>query len=173
MINKKLYELEEKIADNLCLVSEIFSGFFLILLVMTVSVQVILRFFFRSSLPWGEELARYMMIWVVMLATGILVRNKELITVDFLDSLWPKKVIFYRDLIYRILLIFICYFFIKHGWIQAWDSRNTVITSMNLSWFWPYFAIPVGFTLMLIQVILAGVRDYYCSRAMKAEGTDN
>jgi TRAP-type C4-dicarboxylate transport system permease small subunit len=65
-------------------------------------LQVILRYVFNAALPWPEEAARYGMIWVVLLTGCALVRDRELITVDFFDRLWPRKVIVYRDNLYSL-----------------------------------------------------------------------
>ena len=45
------------------------AGFILSLAI--ISLQVFLRYLFNYSLPWGEELARYLNIFVVLLGSSV------------------------------------------------------------------------------------------------------
>lgn len=144
-----------KLSDGLEVVSEIFNGFFIIATTLLIAVQVFLRYILNQNIAWGEEMSRFMMIWAVMMITSVLIKNDELIKVDFLDGMWPKTFIKYRDLLYKFALLAIFFFYIREGWDQAISSWDQSVPSMNLSWFWPYLAIPVGFTLMLVQSLLS------------------
>ena len=42
---------------------------------ITVIIQVFFRFVIQSPLRWTEELARYLMIWLVLMASAIAMRN--------------------------------------------------------------------------------------------------
>ena len=124
-------------------------------------LQVILRYVFNAALPWPEEAARYAMIWVVLLTGCALVRDRELITVDFFDRLWPRKVIVYRDNLYRLLLLVLLWVLLKEGVAQAihgWQNRTT---ALEIRWFWPYLAIPVGTGLMLLEMIFLMILDIF------------
>ena len=150
-----------KLSDALEIVSEIFNGLFIVATTLLIAVQVVLRYILNQNLAWGEEMSRFMMIWAVMMVTSILIKHDELIKVDFLDGMWPKTFIKYRDLVYKVALLAIFFFYIREGWDQAISSYNQAVPSMNLSWFWPYLAIPVGFTLMLIQSLLSTYFQFF------------
>ncbi len=45
---------------------------------VTVLIQVFFRFVLQSPLRWTEELARYLMIWLVLLASSIAMRNRRI-----------------------------------------------------------------------------------------------
>lgn len=159
---KKLKENNSLVilADKLGTITEWIANFMLAVVVVVLIIQVGLRFFFKESLPWAEEVARYLMVWVVMLTGSILVKNQELITVDFFDKLWPEKMIKYRDLVYRVLLLVVFAVLVKEGWLMAMDARIARIASLNLSWFWPYLAIPVGSSLIIAQLVLLSIIEY-------------
>jgi TRAP-type C4-dicarboxylate transport system permease small subunit len=124
---------------------------------LAIVVQVILRFFFKSNLPWVEEVSRYLMIWIVMIISSVLVKEDKLIKVDFFDTLWPENFIKYRDMIYQVLLLVLFVVLLKEGWSQAVYGLGGKISSLNISWFWPYLAIPFGMALILIQFICMSV----------------
>ena len=44
---------------------------------ITVIIQVFFRFVIQSPLRWTEELARYLMIWLVLMASAIAMRNRS------------------------------------------------------------------------------------------------
>ena len=58
---------------------------------ITVIIQVFFRFVIQSPLRWTEELARYLMIWLVLMASAIAMRNRSHLQVDVLTSALPQK----------------------------------------------------------------------------------
>ena len=123
-------------------------------------LQVILRYLFNAALAWPEEASRYAMIWVVLLMGSVLIREKELVSVDIFDRLWPKRVILYRDLAYRVLLLVLLAVLFKEGISQAIAGWNNRTTALEMRWFWPYLSIPVGSGLMLFQMLLLAIEDF-------------
>lgn len=131
----------------------------LLFVVCIMFLQVVLRFGFNAALPWPEEAARYGMIWVVMLFGGILVRDEQLISVDFFDHFWPRRLLVLRNLAYRLLLFAVLAVLMVEGWEQAITAWPRTTAAMQISWFWPYAAVSVGATLMLLQMMALVVRD--------------
>ena len=39
--------------------------------------QILFRYVFKISAPWTEEAARYLMIWMALLASGLAFKNGE------------------------------------------------------------------------------------------------
>lgn len=142
-----------KLADFLAKVAEVSSAVFLAFIMLVILIQVILRFFFKSNLPWAEEVARYLMIWVVMIISSVLVKEDGLIKVDFFDNLWPKKLLKFREILYQVLLFVLFVILLKEGWAQAVYGLGGKISSLNISWFWPYLSIPLGMALILVQFV--------------------
>lgn len=145
-ICKYFSKVLEKIASYFSIVG-------LLVVASIMLLQVILRYIFKSGLPWGEEIMRYTMVWITVLTGSVLIKNNELIQVDFFDCLWPKKLIKYRDTIYQTFFIFTFFFIIKEGFIQAVDALDTNIISLKISWFWAYLAIPIGGIMMALQLM--------------------
>ncbi len=126
-----------------------------------------MRYIFNAALPWPEESSRYAMIWVVLLVGNVLIRDKELITVDFLDRLWPQKIVAYRDFAYRLLLLGLMGVLFYEGVDQAVHAIRMTTTALQISWFWPYLSIPVGAALMFLQMLLLIFKDLIIARARK------
>jgi len=70
-----------------------------------VFAQVLTRYVFQYSTPWLEELTRFLMIWMVMIASAYAVRTRQHIAVDVLETVitsprWAT--------VYRMCLSVIC-----------------------------------------------------------------
>jgi len=131
----------------------------LVIIAASMFVQVILRFIFSQGLPWVEEFARYGTIWVTMLYAPFLIKNDELLKVDFLDEYLPPNFLKYRDIFYRFVIIFIFIVLIKEGWLQALNGLKSRTVTLEISWFWVYLSVPVGSFLMLFEIIILIFKD--------------
>jgi TRAP-type transport system small permease protein len=122
-------------------------------------LQVVCRTLFNYSFSWEEEFARYAVIWLALLMASVLVHDKDLIAVDFLDPFWPEKSKRYRDLIIRLLFCVLFIIMTIEGFSQAYNAINQTTIALEISWFWPYLAIPVGSVLMLLQMAFTAITD--------------
>lgn len=136
------------------------SRLMLVAVALMLLVQVCLRFGFNYSLPWPEEAARYLMIWIVMLSGSLLVRDDQLVRVDFLDHLWSPRLLVWRNLTFRLLLAVMLCVLAWQGWDQASFAMRRTTTALQISWFWVYLAIPVGAALMLIQMLDRAIEEF-------------
>lgn len=149
----------EKIADILGVMASFAARLVVISVALILFVQVILRYVFNASLPWPEEASRYLMIWAVMLGGSILVKDEQLVCVDFFDKVWSKRLIVYRNLLFRVMLLIMLAVLFYYGLDQALFAMKRTTTATQISWFWPYLAIPVGAALMLFQMVVLTLRD--------------
>lgn len=149
----------EKTADILAMVASFVARAMVIFVALILFVQVVLRYLFLYSLPWPEEASRYLMIWAVMLGGSVLVKDEQLVSVDFFDKLWSKRMLVLRNTIFRFLLIAMLMVLFWYGLDQAIFAARRTTTALQISWFWPYLSIPVGAGLMLFQMIVLALRD--------------
>ena len=149
----------KKISDFINNIVEILCAVFVGVIAVVLFANVVGRFIFSYSFKWSEELSRYLIIWVSMLITSTLVKNDELIKVDFFDTFWPPKLIKYRAYVYRALMYVLFFLLIKHGWAMALSGKMMTLFTMKISWFWPYLAIPLGAGLILFQLTVVTLID--------------
>jgi TRAP-type C4-dicarboxylate transport system permease small subunit len=147
------------IANALAAITSFLSRLMLLAVAIMLFVQVVLRFVFSYSLPWPEEASRYLMIWIVMLAGSLLVKDEQLVSVDFFDRFWPKNIIAYRNALFRLFLVGLLATLFWEGLGEAEFSYMRTTTALQISWFWVLLAIPVGSALMLLQMVVLIVRD--------------
>ena len=153
---KKLDVFCERINDvALSIASALFSVSFL----MTV-LQVFTRYILRFSFPWTEELSRYMMIFVVFLASGYLLRNNENPYVEvFVEKASDRKRYWIKFCIYTLITVFLIFLF-ANGVLAVFKAMNKKTPSLRIYWAIPYISIPVGAFLMLLQMPYLFVKNH-------------
>ena len=128
-------------------------------LVLDVWLGVADRYLFHWQLNWPETLARYLMIWTVLLAisTGIARREHIGLTmlIDHLQA-GPRRVLLVASDVIALGL-FAYLFWYGIGFAIGGASRQAMIFGMSLG---PAFAaIPVAAALAGVQLILVILRD--------------
>ena len=71
--------------------AELLTAIFFILLCLSVTVQVIARYFFNLAFDWGEELPIFLFLWVSFLAAAIAYRDGSHLSVDFIVARVSQK----------------------------------------------------------------------------------
>ncbi len=153
-----------KISEGIGAVTSAVARLLLIAVVAMLVTQVVLRFGFNYSLPWPEEASRYLMIWIVMLAGSLLVKDDQLVRVDFFDHLWPSGWLVYRNAVFRLFLALLLGVLFWEGLDQALFAMRRTTTALQISWFWPYMAVPTGAALMLLQMLALTLREIAAGR---------
>jgi len=133
-----------------------------ILLMTTMVVSILMGVFFRyvlnSALPWPEELARFAMIWVTMLGSGLVMRYGGHIAITFVITQlenWPKVLVI---LMGRILIIIFLCFLLWFGIDMTRRTSQQWSAALDWSMSIPNLAIPLGAALMLYHMGAAMIR---------------
>jgi len=80
-----------KMLDRINKIVEYISFSMLVVMVIVVFLQVIFRFIIKQAIPWSEELARYLLVWISLLGTSIGVKKKAHIGVEAVVKMLPGK----------------------------------------------------------------------------------
>ncbi len=116
-------------------------------------IQVFLRYVLRTSIPFSEELARYLMIWVVFLAAGLALKEDAHINIKVLVDRLRGRTRLWLNLVAQILLLaFLVLLMIETIAVLPYQ-RAQIILSMGISIFWFYLAIPVGCSIMILFLL--------------------
>ncbi len=131
----------------------------LMLLVLDVWLGVLVRYVVAWPLTFTEELARYLMIWVALLAVSCCIPRREHIGVQALFERLPAGLRRHLLLVIDVLGIafFVFLFFYGLGLVERGGKTFTMIygTSKAL----PFAAVPVGAALAAVQLSLVAIRD--------------
>jgi TRAP-type C4-dicarboxylate transport system permease small subunit len=125
--------------------------------VMTVVIllQVFLRYVMKASLPWSEELARYLMVWIGLMGASLATHEGRHVGVTLLVDRTRGAV---RNSLMGIALLGVLWFL----WLMTSEGVRLVQNiwlqrspAMNIPMVIPYAAIPLGAIFMMIHVVLA------------------
>ena len=139
----------------------------ILLMVIVIIIQVFFRYVLNNALPWPDEVARFLMLWMTGLIAPSAYRWGGFVSIDMLQRFLPK--ILSNILVFLILIISLTVLLIgfemglKHinaGWIFSSSSIKLPYSllggkteAMKLAWM--YMSLPVGiFLLILVNIEL-------------------
>ncbi len=143
------------------------------MIVITITIQVITRYFFARPLVWVEELAQYSFIWMVFIGASLGFKELRHIRIDtFVGKLSPAAESLWRAMLYALMTaatILLGYF--------AWDimaiegKSNTVSLPIELPRMW-FYSVPMCYSM--VSISLAGLYFVlaYLSRASSGRPVD-
>ncbi|QDY70996.1 TRAP transporter small permease [Qingshengfaniella alkalisoli] len=157
----------------------VLNGWALVLMLsamaVTVGTNISLRYLTSHSLPWADEAARYLMIWLTFTSAGLILRTGGHVAITNLQDSLPKtgqKLL--RAGIVIILLVFFA-FMVHVGWEYAERMQYQVTPALRLPFIYVYAAMPVGFALLIVHLLLVA-RPFITAGGYKrldASGTDS
>lgn len=134
--------------------------FIVIIMLSVMSVVVFAQVLFRIvhlSIPWSEELSKYLLIWSTFLGAAICIRKGSLVGLEFLkNSMSEEK----QKILQTILNLIVCAMLLFLINVGFWAVRRVwfqITPVLKLSKGLMYAAIPIGSVFMLINQILVTI----------------
>ncbi|MEL6206272.1 MAG: TRAP transporter small permease [Pseudomonadota bacterium] len=145
----------------------------LAIMVIVILAQVFFRYVLNSALPWPDEAARFMMLWLTGLIAPMAYRRGGFVAIDMLEQALPRRTGGILALILLVLSLFVLAVGIQIGWSEVTGFGGRFATaSLYLpisitfdEWFriprsWMMASLLVGFALLIlvnIELILRQV----------------
>lgn len=108
-----------------------------------------------KTLPWIDEVLRYLNIWVVFLGSSVAVKQGNHLKVDFfLRKLFPGNAVKFIRQITLVIMLICLSILIVASTKKFFGSLNVVIQAAPISIAVFYLAIPVGCLLMGVDYAL-------------------
>ncbi len=140
--------LDNKLEMTVCVV--LMSALGLIL-----SLQVIMRYIFQSSLSWSEELARYIFIWLVFIGISYGAKVMRHIKIDAFLYFFPKflrpYVVILGDVLSLVFALSVVY--LGFSMVELQLMLRQLSPAMRIPIWLVYLAPIVGFGLASIRLI--------------------
>jgi len=161
--------------DKLNLLLRGVVGLMLLTMVIVVFLQILVRFVLPKmgiivSVPWTEELARYLLIWCIFLGAAAATRSSDLIAMDTLSfALSPVNACRLKLYAYGVTMgFFIFLMVIGVRWMGFGMTEYSTV--MDIPMVFVYLAMPVGSALALMNIT---IRSLECWRRMQQERHNN
>lgn len=129
------------------------TSFILILIMVIILAQTFFRFVIFKSIPWSEELSRYLFVAMIALGINISVTKDLMVSIDIIDNYLNRKskriLKIIRNLISLVVscvLFFSSFDMIKVGFVQKSPALQIPLGVM-------YIILCVGFLLSSLALI--------------------
>ena len=122
---------------------------------VVILLQIVLKWL-HMPLSWSEELARYMFIWLIYIASSYAVKKRSHIKVEILSLLMKEKGNFILDIIADVAFLIFATVIAYFGWIATYKIAFVNVQqspSMHINMGWAYMSFALGCTLMAIRII--------------------
>ncbi len=147
---------------------ERFCVLLIVLLVLDVWLGVLVRFVLPVSWTFTEELARYLMIWMALLAVSSGISHREhigmLVVFDRFPPVVRKWLAVTFDLIafgfFAIILIY------GIGFVERGFSRYTMIFETPKAY--PFMGVPLAAGLACLQLLFVAIHDFFAHDGVTA-----
>lgn len=152
-----------RLADALAGASGWLSMAFLVVLVVTMTVEVFMRRVIGSPTDWAYDVAWMSNGAVFVLAVAVVLRERRHIAIDFLAMTFPSRLRAAIDAIFFGLLLTPLFVFLAHvAWAEAIDAMMTGRVDRVSPWapkLWPYMsALAVGLTALALECLATALR---------------
>ena len=151
-----------KLLDVIEKVINIILVLIFVIMIGSMSYQIILRYLFNNANAWSEELARYSFCYLVFLGSGIAVRKNRHLQVDVIINLYRPK---YRHLVTALctaLGIVFLIVLIKYS-ISLSSNVSNVSAGLGIPIKYIYSSVTFGGILMLlfsIEIIALNIKQF-------------
>lgn len=124
-----------------------------VVMIAAVFGQVIMRYIFNAPLSWSEELARYAMVYLAMLATALCMRHGQHIALIDAVPLSPgtKRAVSLLAGAIVAVILFVAMWYATELSLRSARQRTP---GLGLSMRDVYAAIPIGLGLSIIGLVL-------------------
>lgn len=138
---------------------------------LSLFVNVVLRYGFNYSLAWSEELVREVIIYTTLIGCSAAIKNRSMIKIDALVQLIPKLKIpltyfsHFATVIFSVMMLY-------YGWLMALmqyrTHQKTIILQIPLVYL--YAILPLMGGMMLIRTLQVIYQDWSENRAAGNQG---
>lgn len=123
-------------------------------MVVVIWISVYTRYVSAEPISWGEQVAKYLMIWAAFLGSSLALREGAHISVNMLVDMLPakgRKFCAVCVILMNLTFLGVCMYY---GTVFAYNVREHIDPLVgNISLSLPYSAIPVGCALMILQLL--------------------
>ena len=148
----------------LCLAEAGFIGAALAFSSLLLFLNVVLRYVFLAPISWAEELALYLMVWIVFVGGSVAVRSRGHMAIDLLPLVLSpgnrRRLAIFVALL--TLAFFAVFFWYSGQHVLRIQSSGQTTPVMGAPMWLTYLALPVGSLLMglrTVQLMLRIVRE--------------
>lgn len=156
-----------KLFDRLQKLVEAALAIMLAVMMCVVFAQTFTRYIVFHSIPWSEELSRFLFVGIIVLGINLGISRNQMVRIDILDNYLGGKAVRYAEIIRNLIglvmngaFAYSTFDLIKIGQMQKSPSLQLPMSVM-------YILLLVGFVLACVSILLKIVQLIQEGRQMR------
>ena len=142
------------------------------LMVIIILIQVFFRYGLNSALPWPDEAARFLMLWMTGFIAPSAYRWGGFVSIEMLFRFIPSRMVKIVTLmllmISLLVLVVGLQFGLKHvdsGWLFSssslkWPLHLIGMEAIRVKLAWMYMSLPVGLAMMTLVNVELIIKNF-------------
>ena len=142
------------------------------LMVVIILIQVYFRYVLNSALPWPDEAARFLMLWMTGFIAPSAYRWGGFVSIEMLFRMLPSRMVKIVTLmllmISLLVLVVGLQFGLKHvesGWLFSssslkWPLHLIGMEAIRVKLAWMYMSLPVGLAMMTLVNVELIIKNF-------------
>ena len=143
----------KRFCDRLAQVTAAVSVVCLVVMTVSIMINVFYRYVLNMPLSWPPELARFMMVAVTLLASGLAMRTGAHVGVSIVVLRLPIRVQLWVFMINSLLILGFLLILLWYGYELAFsEGPRQTAPSLGISMMFAFIPLPLGALLMIIHL---------------------
>lgn len=130
------------------------------LMLGVVLIGTFWRYVLNDPILWTEEAARYLMIWMALIAASIAMARREHVSMKLIVNRFPVLIRRITETLTSLAVAYFLYILTREGILMVISARSQVSPALGISMAWPLLSVPLSGALTLVQLILVLVIDW-------------
>lgn len=154
---RKIEEAFEKVQNVLLAL----IGIALAVMMSVIMLQTVTRYVIFYSLPWSEELSRYLFVFMIMIGLSVAIKKDMLISIDLIDRFLPYKANKYLDAVRKlfalgvsVVIVICCTRMFTIGMIQKSPALGMPMIVMYGTVFVAYILAAISLVFKIIDALI-------------------
>ena len=116
------------------------------------------RYILRSSPMWGEPLSLFLLTWMSILGSALVLRTDEHLKVTMFDSKMSPKAIMATEILGTVCIAVFAVFMIVYGIQLMIQARSNSMAGVNIPYRFMYLSLPVTGILYFFALVSQWMR---------------
>lgn len=145
-------------------------GIALAVMMSVIMLQTLTRYVIFYSLPWSEELSRYLFVFVIMIGLTVAIKDDMLISIDLIDRFLPHKADKVLDGVRKMLALFVSIIIVICCSRMFTIGRIQKSPAMGIPMITMYGTIFVSYILAAVSLVFKIIDDFREAFGIAEEG---
>lgn len=140
---------------------DLLSTIALVGVVGLTGINVIARYVFNHPVPWIEEVALGLFIWLVFIGISSTMKRESHVGVDYFVNMMPRPIRILSEIIRAVAIYYVLlYVFIYLGTTLTLQATNKLTPILGLSYQLIDISVPIGGALTAIHFTKSLIRSF-------------